>query len=126
MSYSLFSPRFINLTAAISSGGAPIDLATGYLPFTSRFIVPTAILNVVSGTGLGLTAQYQLFTGFSGVGAVWGSAVTPLTLNNSSGVSVTGANQTNIMSAPYIVVRQMANAGLTGTLGIQLQVSLLP
>lgn len=126
MSFFPSLPRYINLTAAISSGGAPVDLATGYLPFSSRFVVPNAIFNVVSGTGLGNTATYQLFTGFSGVGAVWGSAINPVSLNSSSGVTITGLGQTNIMSAPYVVVRQMANANVTGTIGIQLQVSLLP
>ena len=126
MAYSLYSPQFINLTAAISSGGAPVDLTTGYLPFSRRFIVSNAIFNVVSGTGLGSVAQYQLFTGFSGVGAVWNGTVTPSTLTSSSGVSVTGLGQTNAMTAPYVVLRQMSNATLTGTLGIQLQVSFLP
>lgn len=127
MAYSFPSLFFLPLTAPVSSGAAPVDIATGYLPFSgSRFIVPNVFFSVINGTGLGQSAQYQLFTGRNGIGAIWESGASPLTLNSSSGAAVLTMGSNYYVSSPYVVLRQLTNATVTGTLGINLRTLIFP
>ena len=87
MAYSLYAPYYLALTGLVSPTAAPLDIATGALPTAGRFTIESLFVNVSQGTGIGATATFSFATGFSGVGGVGVSNVTPATLTTSSGVT---------------------------------------
>ena len=132
MAYVPLNNIWLSATGSPLTAGTPADIMGPLLlPFSGRFVSPDIYFDVAAGTGFGsngAAGTFALFTQPGGLGFnVWATTLQPALSTSSGFASNAGLNAAQATAqATGLWLRQTAAATITGNMGINIRVIMLP